>query len=259
MPGKWILIGLSVLIVLGTAIAIYYFNDVQLTAYGTIVAAAGSLLAVIWFSASLWYQSIQLEEQRMQFLEEFKQLREEGRRDALLLARDILNAAEARALAMNSEIRSLSDLIPLYIDFAEFKDIMESKDPIAVQSAVKSWMAKEGPAVVLMKGLKSAAEVYFLAVGKDNIDNSKEPEEFVFSYGPQLWSLPFFEAFQTPATMLVKFMMRLEPGRKSVPIAGLAAMARLGHQRLLRMDSIREDIKDHMAKGYPLPKIAEGL
>lgn len=259
MPGKLVLIVLSVLIGIGTAIAIYYFDDVKLTSYGTIVAAAGSLLAVIWFSGSLWYQSQQLEEQRTQFLEQFKQLREEGRRDALLLARDILNAAEARALAMNSEIRSLPDLIPLYINFAEFKDIMESEDPEAVQAAVKSWMAKEGPALALMKGLKSAAEVYFLAVGKDCIDNSKEPEEFILSYGPQLWSLPFFEAFQAPATMLVQFMRRLEPGRKSVPIAGLAAMARLGHQRLLKMDSIREDIKAHVAKGYPLPKIAEGL
>jgi hypothetical protein len=200
-----------------------------------------------------------LKEQRTQFLEQYKQLREEGRRDALLLAREILNAAEARALAMNSEIRSLSDLIPLYINFAEFKDIMESEDPNAVQAAVKSWMAKEGPALALMKGLKSAAQVYFLAVGKDSIDNSKEPEEFVLSYGSQLWPLPFFEGFQAPATMLMQFMMHLEPGRKAVPIAGLAAMARLGHQRLLKMDSIREDIKAHVAKGYPLPKIAEGL
>ncbi|MDR4467073.1 MAG: hypothetical protein MRJ68_02095 [Nitrospira sp.] len=259
MPGKWVLIGLSVLIVLGTAIAIYYLNDVQLSSYGTVVAAAGSLLAVIWFSGSLWYQAQQLREQRTQFLEQFKQLREEGRRDALLLARDILNAAEARALAMNPEIRSLSDLFPLYTQFAELKDILESEDPKTVESAINSWVAKEGPALALMKGLKSAAEVYFFAVGKRDVDYSKEPEEFVYIYGSQLWVLPFFEAFQVPATMLAGFMVRLEPGRKSVTIAGLAAMARLGHQRFLKMDSIREDIKTHMAKGYPLPKIAEGL
>jgi hypothetical protein len=259
MPNKRILILLSILVVLATGAAIYLLNDVQLSSYGTIVAAAGSLLAVIWFSGSLWYQAQQLKEQRTQFLAEFKHLREDGRRNALLLARDILNAAEARALAMNSEIRSLSDLFPLYMKFAEFKDIMESQDPKTVESAVKSWIAKEGPALALMKGIKSAAEVYFLALGKEDVDHSKDPEEFVFIYGPQLWSLPFFEAFQVPATMLAEFMVRLEPGRKSVPIAALAAMARLGNRQFLKMDSIKEDIKAHMAKGYPLPKIAEGL
>jgi hypothetical protein len=259
MSNKWILIGLTILVVLATGTAIYYLSDVQLSSYGTLVAAAASLLAVIWFSGSLWYQAQQLKEQRMQFLTQFKQLREEGRRNALLLARDILNATESRALAINPEIRSLSELFPAYMHFAEFKDILESDDPNVVQSAVKSWLAKEGPALALMKGLKSAGEVYFLAVGKEDVDYSKEPEEFVFVYGPQLWSLPFFEAFQVPATMLAEFMVRLEPGRKSVTIASLAAMAKLGGQKYLKMDSVREDLKAHVAKGYPLPNIAKGL
>ena len=108
------------------------------------------------------------------------------------------------ALASKSEIRSLSELFPALYAFCRGlkKDILESDDPNVVQSAVKSWLAKEGPALTLMKGLKSAGEVYFLAVGKEDVDYSKEPEEFVFVYGPQLWSLPFFEAFQVPATML---------------------------------------------------------
>ncbi len=259
MTNKGLLIGLTVVVFMGTITSIIFLNDARLSSLGTIVGAAGSLLAVIWFSGSLWYQAQQLKEQRTQFLEQFKQLREDGRRNALLLARDILNAAEARALAMNSAIGSLSDLFPLYIRFAEFKDIMESDDPNAVESAVRSWLKREGPAIALMKGIKSAAEVYFLAVGKEDVDHSKEAEEFVYIYGSQLWSLPFFEAFQIPATMLAEIMMRIQPGRKSVPIASLAAMARLGNEKFLKMDSIRADIKAHVAKGYPLPKIAEGL
>ena len=67
MSNKWILIGLTILVVLATGTAIYYLSDVQLSSYGTIVAAATSLLAVIWFSGSLWYQAQQLKEQRMRF------------------------------------------------------------------------------------------------------------------------------------------------------------------------------------------------
>lgn len=259
MPNKWTLISLSALVVLATGSAIYCLDDSHLSAYGSMVAGAGSLLAVIWFTASLWYQSQQLKEQRTQFLSEFKQIREEGRRNALLLARDILNTAESRALAVNPEIRSLSELPALYINFAEFKDIVESDNPNVVQAAISGWLKKEGPAVILMKGLKSAAQMYFLAIGKDDVDYSKEPEEFVFIYGPLLWGVPFFEAFQAPATMLAKFMVLLEPGRKAVIIASTAIMVKLGGERVMKMDSVRESIRAHVAKGYPLPKIAEGL
>ena len=111
-----------------------------------------------------------------------------------MLAREILNTAEAKALSLNSEINSLSDLPTGYLSFAgakEFKDILESDDPVVVQTAIQGWLKKEGPAMTLMRGLKSAAEVYFLALGKEDADYSKEPEEFVSEYGSDLWSLPF--------------------------------------------------------------------
>ena len=259
MPSKRLLILLSSLVVTATGAAMYRLSDVQLSSYGSIVAGAGSLLAVIWFTGSLWYQSQQLLEQRTQFLAEFKQLREDGRRNALLLARDILITAESRALAINPKISSLSELPTLYLTFVELKDMLESNDPDVVQAASQGWMKKEGPASILMRGLKSAAEVYFVALGKEGIDYSKEPEDFVLVYGPELRSLPFFEAYQAPARILAEFMFRLEPARKAVLIAALAAVAKGGGSKFLKMDTIRKDIEAHVAKGYPLPKIAEGL
>jgi hypothetical protein len=237
-----ILILLTVLVGAAVAAALYHLDNARLSSYGSILAAAGSILAVIWFTGSLWYQSQQLREQRSYFLAEFRHLREDGRRNALMLAREILNAAETKALSLNSELTSLSDLPTKYIGFIEFGDILKSDDPVAVQTAIQSWLRKEGPALTLMKGLKSAAEVYFLAIGKEDVDYSKEPDEFIFVYGPQLWSLPFFESFQATATMLSEFMVRLEPGRKAVLIASYAVMAKTAPTEILKMDRIREDI-----------------
>lgn len=259
MPRKWILILLSALVVVGTGVAMYTLDDTKLSSYGTMAAAAGSFLAVIWFTGSLWYQAQQLLDQKTQFLAEFKQLREEGRRNALLLARDILNNAESRALAYNSELSTLSELPLAYMKFYELKDILESRDAEVVQTAVNSWLKKEGPALMLMRGIKTAAQVYFLAVGREDVDYSKEPEDFVYIYGPHLWSLPFFDAYQAPTAMLTEVMIRLQPGRKAVEIATLAAMAKISKGKYMKMDSVRESIKNHVAKGYPLPKIAEGL
>ena len=83
MPRKWILILLSALVVVGTGVAMYTLDDTKLSSYGTMAAAAGSFLAVIWFTGSLWYQAQQLLDQKTQFLAEFKQLREEGRRNEI--------------------------------------------------------------------------------------------------------------------------------------------------------------------------------
>jgi hypothetical protein len=257
-----LLILLSLLDAAAAAAAMYHLDNARLSSYGSILSAAGGVLAVIWFTGSLWYQSQQLKEQRTHFLSEFRHLREDSRRNALMLAREILNTAEAKALSLNSEINSLSDLPTSYLSFAsakEFKDILESDDPVVVQTAIQGWLKKEGPALTLMRGLKSAAEVYFLAIGKEDADYSKEPEEFVSEYGSDLWSLPFFEAFQFTATMLSKLMIRLEPGRKAVLIASEGVMARTVPVEILKMNTIRENIRKHVEKGYPLPKIAEGL
>lgn len=259
MPNKWILILLSVLVALATGEAIYRLSDAQLSSYGSVFAAAASLLAVIWFTGSLWYQSQQLREQRTQFLAEFKHLHEEGRRNALLLVRDILSTAESKALAANPKIHSLSELTPLYIHVGDLKGILQSDDLNVVNAAIESWMRKEGPAMILMRGIKSAAQVYFLAIGNEDVDYSKEPEEFVFIYGPQLWPLPFFDAFQAPAVPLAEMMVRLGPDRKAVIVASQAVMVKLMGEKVMKMDLIREEIKKHVAKGYALPKIAQGL
>lgn len=253
------LILLTVLVMVGAIYAILELDTEKLSSYGSILSASAGILAVIWFTASLYYQAQQLKEQRTQFLTEFQQLQETSRRDSLLLARNILDSAEQRALNHHGEITSSAELVNIYLIFSELKPIMESEDPIEVQQACKVWMKKEGAATILIKGIKNATEVYFRSIGAKNIDYSKPPEEFVYIYGPSFWKQPFFEAYEATATMLCQFMIRLEPGRKAAVIASLAAIAKSGHDKLLNMDIVLEDIKKHLEKGYPLPKIAEGL
>lgn len=254
-----ILVALTVLIISAVILAMYVLDEQKLASYGSILGASGSFIAIIWFTGSLWYQAQQLKEQRIQFLEMFQKTEEDGRRSALLLARDILYAAETRALSLNSDISSISQLVPVYANFVELKEIMESEDPVIVQEAVTNWLKKEGPAVALMKGIKSAAQVYFVSIGMKGIDYTMEPDDFVFNYGVHLWRLPFFESFHGTAAMLVEIMIRLQPGRKSAILANWGVMVASGNESLLKMEVIRKDIKEHREKGYTVPKIAELL
>lgn len=261
MPNKRLLVLLSILVVVLGITAAVWFTPEYFSALGSLFAAVAGILAVIWFSASLYNQSQQLKEQRQQFLEDFRQLREDARRNALVLAKDILHQAEERALKQNPTLKSVNDLMTLYLDMSEWKTILESEDPSMVLEYGKSWVTmKEGPAIFLMRGIKSAAETYFRAIGHSDVDYSKEPEDFVFIYGPTLWKLPYFEEYQAVATWLSEFMVRLQPGRKAIQLAYSVALLKASPEpAIMKKDKIIEEIKQHKKADYPLPAIAKDL
>lgn len=259
MKNKKVLIILTIAVIL-TACAMIIFIDIsRLSAYGSILAASGSFTAVIWFTGSLRYQAQQLKEQREQFQQEFARTHEEGRRNSLLLAKEILFTAEKRALDSNEELSSIEQIFSKYIDFSEFKVIYESVDPKEVQKAVNSWMKKEAPAIALMEGIKSAAQVYFIAIGKNDVDYSIEPEEFVSIYGCHLWQVPFFSSYKNSAVSLAEYMFNLQPGRKGVSLASLGAIATLTNKEILKMDDIHKDIAKYESSGRKIPQMAEIL
>jgi hypothetical protein len=258
MFNKKLLILLSIIVILLAINAMIHLPSSDYSAVGSLFGAVGSLLAVIWFSASLFYQSIQLKEQREQFLEEFKQLREDARRSALLLSKDILREAEERALRCNPELQSINDLTAYYLNFSDLATALKSKDPNEVLEAVKRWLKREGPAIFLLRGIKQAAEIYFHSIAKKDIDYSKEPEEFVYIYGPWLWNLPYFEPYQAIATMLCEFMISIQPGRKSVILASSVAFMK-SYPDIANKDAIFENIKKVRKDGKHLPAIAEDI
>ncbi len=248
---------LTIIIVLA-AFAISRLDREEYSAVGSLVGGFGSVLAVIWFFTSLQYQARQLEEQRGQFLTEFQHIREDSRRNALILAKDILNDTEKRALAQNPDLKSITDLMTLCIQFSELKLVLEGNDPSIVQQHALTWLKKETPALTLLNGIKNAAETYFRAVGISNIDYSKDAEEFIYIYGAHLWKAPFFQTYQGSATMLANIMMRLRPGRNAVYLALIVNVDMLiPTKNMVKDDKIIEEIENHKAKGYPLPRIAK--
>ena len=258
MLNKRLLILLSIMVILLAVYAMTSLSPSDYSAVGSLFGAVGGILAVIWFSASLYYQSLQLTEQRHQFLEEFKWLREDARRNALSLSKDILREAEERALRCNQELRSINDLTAYYLNCSDLAIALNSKDPIEVIEAVKRWIKREGPAIFLLRGIKQASEIYFNSIGTTDIDFSKEPEEFVYIYGPRLWKLPYFEPYQSVTTMLCEIMITLQPGRKMVVLASSVALMK-SSPNLMKEDMILEQIKKIRQEGKHLPAIAEDL
>jgi hypothetical protein len=259
VPNKKLLILSSILVVLlAIAIAIHFPTE-YFSALGSLFGAVAGILAVIWFSASLYYQSQQMKEQRQQFLENFKQLREDNRRNSLVIVKDILSRAEERALKSNPNLKSINDLMAQYIIIIEWPDILKSKDPQIVLEAGKNWLTmKDNPAVFLMRGIKSAAEIYLRSIDNKNIDYTLEPELFVAAYGSTLWKVPYFAEYQGIASWISEWMVRMEPARKGIQLAYQVALLK-DSPKYWKKDKIIKDIEQHKKAGYPMPAIAEDL
>lgn len=254
-----LLVALTVVIALMVGLAIWFLDPERLSALGGILSGAGGLLAVIWFSAGLRYQAQQLSEQRAQFSMQFHHLQETSRRDALLLAKGVLDKAEEKAVSHNGSIASVAELPGACMNFAELKPILESTNPHQVMDAYQGWMKKEGAALVLLGGVKSAAEVYLRSIGVTDIDYSKSPESFYLAYSSRFAEQPFFNSLAGVAQILAEFLFRLEPGRNAAMIAFLAANAKVISRDIIKMDKLHEDIKKHRDSGREIPAIARDL
>src|SRR4030095_5595957 len=164
-----LLAGLSAAAIIGGAVVIICLEPTQYDALGSLLGALASMIAVIWFSGSLYYQAVQLKEQREQFSLElkeqreqfavqFRQLREDARRNALTLAKDILREAEDAALKANPSLQSINELTTAYlVPVSPLKTLMESTDPVEVRDSMADWLKIEAPPVSLMHGIKTAA------------------------------------------------------------------------------------------------------
>lgn len=258
MP-KGILITLTLMVSFLVAIFIFIFDNEYISAIGSILSGAGSILAVIWFSAGLNYQAKQLNEQRKQFSSQFKHLQEASRREALLLAKEILEKTEEKTIIYNGKIKNLSDLVSQYTNFVELKPILESKNPDEVLSEYDRWLKKEGAALLLLDGIKSAAEIYFKSIGEKDIDYSQSPEKFYFEYSPRFNTQPFFNQLSGVGGVLAELMINLKPGRDAAKIAFFAASAKTIGEQFIKMDDLRLRIEKHISRGYILPCIANEL
>jgi len=251
------LVALSIAVGLVVAVSIIVLTPGELSAFGSILGGGGSLLAVLWFSAGLRYQASQIEEQRKQFDAQFRHLQESSRRDSLLMAKDILEKAEHQAIAQNGKIKNISELLTEYTNFSELKPILESTNPSEVIREHSAWMKKEGAALQLLQGIKSAAEIYLRSAGTPGVDYTKPPDEFYMIYSFHFSSLPFFQNLSGTAHMLSELMFRLGPGRNAATIAFLAASAKSISPDIIKMDMLQADIDKHVENGYPLPAIAK--
>jgi hypothetical protein len=174
------------------------------------------------------------------------------------MAKDILDETEKKALEKDKSLGNIDEIMLSYINSMDYiETIIESTNPQEVSDSCGKWIAHEDAAQTLMSGIKSAAEIYFKAMGKKDIDYSKEPEDFVSSYINDIGSLPYFSSYYATAVFLSGFMWGLHPTRKGLKLASYIAIAvNSSPTWKCNPDKILEEIEKHEKLGSLMPAIA---
>ena len=258
MKKSWIL---TVIVLSFAIIGIILFynknlNIDELSAFGSIFAAAGSFIAVIWFYNSLQQQNIQLNEQRKQFQLEFNNLRLESKRSSIAIAKTILDDMEIKVNNSLKDFGKLEDLPTLFLSkaFSFMTPIIESKNLETVMTATENWNLIFTPARTFLSLLKEAGTLFLENDGISIINDNGRPEWFIITYQEQLKDKPFMSRYLPTAVMLAEFIARIKID--TIAVAGQTCLALLS-PNCVKEDEILKEIQDFKEKNNYLPQITE--
>lgn len=251
---------LTSILILLIPFAIYFFSaSKNIGDLGSLIGAFTGIIAVIWFYRGLRLQSLQIEEQRLQF----EKQHHIQYQDSLLT---FLQKASERIEKSHKELveaLSLSDsnqLSASYLNSMKFyKEALESTDPNVVILQVQEWMKIEGPCIKFMSSVKDIIVLHKRRLGIKDETKEKDVADYVFINSAHLLQQPFMSNYQVAVKMLSEQMMLLTPGRNTMIIASTTAIALLAPEGLMKKDKIIEDIKKYKSENKPIPKICEQI
>lgn len=238
-----------------------YFSSVNrdIGDLGSLLGASAGIIAVIWFYRGLRLQSLQIEEQRLQFSKQHHIQYQDSLLSFLLSASErIENNHKELVDALN--LSDSSQITSSYLNSLQYyKDALESTDPNVVISKANEWMKIEGPCVKFMSSIKDIITLHNRRLGLEKDAKEQDVAEYVFINSSHLIQQPFISNYRASVTMLSEQMMLITPGRIAMSLASTTAMALLAPEGLVKKDKIIEEIKKYKAENKPIPKICEQL
>lgn len=258
MKKYWILTAIILLLAIVSIILFYTkrLSVEELSAFGSIFAAAGGFIAVIWFYNSLQQQTIQLKEQRQQFQLEFNNLRLEGKRNVIALAKSMLKDMHTEVNEQLKDNGKIENLPALFLTkaFPLIAPITQSKNEETVLDAIEKFNSIFVPAKTFLSSLKEVGILFLENEGTPVISDKNQPEWFILTYQEKLENISFISTYMATAIQLAEIIVRIK--LKVVFIATETALA-LINPTYMKEDEIFKDVKNYKEENSYLPKIAE--
>lgn len=227
--------------------------------FGSLMGAFTGLIAVIWFYRGLRLQSIQIEEQRVQFSKQYSLQHQDSLLSFLDKSSDRIEKSLSE-LVESLGIPDASHLVGSYLSNMEYyKLAYESSDPNVVKSQIEEWMKIEGPCVKFLSAVRDIIILHKRRLGLEDNHEGIDVAEYVYINGSHLMNQPFMSSYKSSVDILSQQMNLIVPGRKSMALAASAAMVQLAPKGFMKEVKIIEDIKKAKENGAPIPKICDAL
>ena len=251
------LILISVAIVLVPLTVFFLSASKDIGDLGSLLGAFSGILAIIWFYRGLRLQSLQIEEQRIQFAKQHHLQYQDSLLSFLEKASDTLQSSLKELI----EALGVPDSNHIFTEYMKsmlfYKDALESTDPNVVNSQVQEWIKIEGPCIKFMSSVKDVIILHKKRLGIEDDTENTDVADYVFINSGHFLQQPFMSGYQVAVKMLSEQMMIITPGRKSMVLAATTAAALLAPEGILKTEKIIEDINDRKANKKPVPKICE--
>jgi hypothetical protein len=225
---------------------------------GALYGAACGFLAVLWFYRGFRLQSLQINEQKKQFLQQMHIQHQDSLLDFLITSSERIehqskNMLNSLNLTDTSEVPVLYSKSPKYYDKA-----LKSSDHKEVQMEVDNWLKIESPCSTFMSSVRDIIVLYRRRSGKPDNFEGVDPAEYVVKNGKDLMAQPFMTTYKGEIELLAQFMYSLLTYRKSMRLALIAALLK-SVPEVSQKDFIVKQIQEAKKKGEKIPKICDGL
>jgi len=240
-------------------IALFYWMDGNGPSdLASLLGAFSGLIAVMWFYRGLRLQSIQINEQRNQFMRQFN-LQHNDSKFAFLESSSKRLRDSLDELATSLKLPDETQVASAYINSMPFyKLATESNIPDEVIAEVKEWMKIESPCMKFMTSVRDIVVLYKLRLGLEDDSEGVDPAEYVYVNSGHLMKQPFMSPYSNTVVMLSEQMNLLSPGRKAMSLAMLAALSLNAPKKgLMKTEKIVKDIEQARENGKLIPKICD--
>lgn len=234
--------------------------------FGDFLAGFAGALAFLWLVASFRQQGKELALQRRELslqrraLElQTNELRNMGEFAALEQVNHIIEGALKKLKDGPEATSNPSKLMMSCMPSEEWKILLESTNAKDVFDAYKVYAEKTGPVHQFIASTASAARLYLKATGNIHVDYLLPDINFLYINKAWIEKIPHISEYSSTIFPVVESLFLLEPGMKSMNLAGFVSMQKHLDINIMKEGSIKELLEYHELNNKELPAIAKNL
>jgi len=227
------------------------------------LSSYAAVLAFVWLIASfrlqfkeLTLQRSELTLQRQAIELQTKQIQSMSEYAALEQVANVVNGAVQNLAKSNSGVTQPEELFQVSMPTAEWAILLESTNPQEVYNAYKNWGIQYGAATHFLASMTVAAKLYLKSTNNTSVDYSLSDASFFYINKPWIEQIPHISEYFNNTYLVAEAMTMLEPGVKSIHLAGATAIRQLISKEAIDKKYVEELISYHRERSLKGPAIA---